>query len=175
MLLNNTHTKYKIGTVEVRLEGSLDWMETISAIIIHNTLRLLPFFMLPFGNALIVAILSEMSSSLWFSLQFAVNHETPEACIFADVAASLHVKGGKRDWGIHQVLTSHNYSADSWLALHLSGGLNCQIEHHLFPSVHYKYYKDLSKLVQETCKQFNIPYNASNTFFTGFYLYSLFL
>ena len=47
--------------------------------------------------------------------------------------------------------------------------------YHLLPSVHYKDYKDLSKLVQETCKQFNVPYNASNTCFAGFYLYSLFL
>jgi len=68
------------------------------------------------------------------------------------------------DWGVHQVLSSHNYATDSLLALHLSGGLNLQIEHHLFPPVHYHHYPALSKIVRETCKEFGIPYVTSDSF-----------
>ena len=78
-------------------------------------------------------------NSVWFSLQFAVNHEIEEACNFSASVKEMDSVNADRDWGAHQVLTSHNYSIDSWLPLHLSGGLNYQIEHHLFPSVHFKF------------------------------------
>ena len=106
-------------------------------------------------------------SSVWFSLQFAVNHETEEASNFSAKGSEMMNNKNTRDWGAHQLLTSHNYSIDFLPSLHLSGGLNYQIEHHLFPSVHYKFYPDLSKLVRQTAKEFNLPYNCSNSFVGG--------
>ena len=38
--------------------------------------------------------------------------------------------------------------------------MNYQIEHHLFPSINHAHYHEISLIVQETCKEFNIPYNA---------------
>jgi linoleoyl-CoA desaturase len=39
-----------------------------------------------------------------------------------------------------------------------------KIEHHLFPSVHFSHYFALAKITRQTCKEFNIPYNHSGTF-----------
>ena len=50
-------------------------------------------------------------------------------------------------------------------ALHLSGGLNMQIEHHLFPGVHYRHYPALSRLVRAACAEFHLPYNTSSSIF----------
>ncbi|ETO19642.1 hypothetical protein RFI_17589 [Reticulomyxa filosa] len=151
---------------QVRHNGAFDWTETLSCIMIHHITRLAPFFFVDtwFG-AIFVVLMTELSSSMWFSLQFAVNHEIAEATLFSDLSTKVHSQN--RDWGEHQLLTSHNYSIDFSPSLYLSGGLNYQIEHHLFPSIHYKYYPDLSKIVQQTAKEFNLPYNSSVTFLEG--------
>ena len=40
------------------------------------------------------------------------------------------------------------------------GGLNFQIEHHLFPNICHIHYKKLSKIVQSTAQEFNVPYKS---------------
>lgn len=116
----------------------------------------LPFFFLDFRRALLVCLLVNVPSSLLLVVQIAVNHEVPETM-------SKVVPGAPIDWGVHQVLTSHNFGVDSPFALHLSGGLNMQIEHHLFPSVHYSHYPALSLIVQKACVEFGLPYNTSSS------------
>jgi len=166
LLLGIAQGKIYEGAVEVRLESTFDWVETVSCTILHHLTRLAPFYFVPtwFG-AILVAVMAEISSSVWFSLQFAVNHEIAEAVLFGDLSEKVHNED--RDFGEHQLLTSHNYSMEFSPALYLSGGLNYQIEHHLFPSVHYKYYPDLSKIVQQTAQEFNLPYTSSFTFVEG--------
>lgn len=41
--------------------------------------------------------------------------------------------------------------------------LPAQIEHHLFPSVHFSHYKRLKEITQQTCKEFNVPYHTSDS------------
>jgi linoleoyl-CoA desaturase len=43
------------------------------------------------------------------------------------------------------------------------GGLNYQIEHHLFPRVSHVHYPAISRIVMEKCREFNLPYNRYNT------------
>ena len=159
------------GIIQCKFYYLFDYFEAISCIFIHHFIRILPFIYLPtWYHAIIMSLITEFSSSIWFSLQFAVNHETFEAIY--NNSANYHNKvfvdsNKNRDFGQHQLITSHNYSINNLLTLHLSGGLNFQIEHHLFPSIHYKYYPYLSKIVQNTAKQFNLPYNTSKSFFIG--------
>jgi linoleoyl-CoA desaturase len=99
-------------------------------------------------------LLVNVPSSLLLVLQIAVNHEVPET-------QGNVVPGASIDWGVHQVLTSHNYAVSSSAALFFSGGLNMQIEHHLFPSVHYSHYPALAPLVRAACVEFGLPYHSS--------------
>lgn len=116
----------------------------------------LPFFFLPASHALLVCLAANIPSSLLLVLQIAVNHEVPET-------QGNVIPGASIDWGEHQVLTSHNYAVTSPTALFFSGGLNMQIEHHLFPSVHYSHYPALSRLVREACVEFALPYHTSSS------------
>eukprot|EP00438_Fugacium_kawagutii_P000132 Skav218746 [mRNA] locus=scaffold1346:1014915:1015115:+ [translate_table: standard] len=43
------------------------------------------------------------------------------------------------------------------------GGINYQIEHHLFPGISHVHYPQISPIVQKTCDDFNIPYNKHGT------------
>jgi linoleoyl-CoA desaturase len=65
----------------------------------------------------------------------------------------------ENEWAIHQVKTTANFAAKNKLITWLVGGLNFQIEHHLFPRISHVHYPHISKIVRETCEQFNIRYN----------------
>jgi len=62
------------------------------------------------------------------------------------------------DWATLQVRTAADYAPDSFFWTYLSGYLNYQIVHHLFPSVAPHHYHELLPIVRETCKEFNIKY-----------------
>ena len=61
----------------------------------------------------------------------------------------------------HQIITSSNTYSNSYILRLLTGGLNCQIEHHLFPSINSCHLSELSKIVKKNCKKHNIHYNDS--------------
>jgi linoleoyl-CoA desaturase len=67
-------------------------------------------------------------------------------------------------WAIHQMYTTADFSRKSPIAAFLCGGLNMQIEHHLFPKVCHIHYPQLSVIVQSTAEEFNIPYIENKTF-----------
>lgn len=55
-------------------------------------------------------------------------------------------------------------SSGSTLANWVSGGLNHQIEHHLFPSMSIYAYPTIAPVVQQTCAEFGIKYNTFDSF-----------
>lgn len=57
-----------------------------------------------------------------------------------------------------QVCNSANFCTDSILWTHVFGGINYQIEHHLFPNMNHKHYPLISQFVRDFCKQKKIPY-----------------
>lgn len=63
------------------------------------------------------------------------------------------------DWAVHQVMTTADFAPENKIVSWLVGGLNFQIEHHLFPRVSHVHYPALSKIVQEECTKFNLPYH----------------
>jgi len=50
------------------------------------------------------------------------------------------------------------------MAAFLCGGLNMQVEHHLFPRICHIHYPAISKIVRETAREFNVAYNENETF-----------
>jgi linoleoyl-CoA desaturase len=66
-------------------------------------------------------------------------------------------------WAEHQIKTSSNFAMDNKVISWFVGGLNFQIEHHLFPRISHVHYPEISKIVQEKCKEFNLPYNQYPT------------
>lgn len=93
-----------------------------------------------------------------FCLVFATNHLTSNA-VFPNEDTQ------NRDWATLQVLTSTNYATDSRLWTWISGALNFQIEHHLFPGLTHTYYRHIAPIVKQTCKEFQIPYAHYDTYF----------
>ncbi len=67
------------------------------------------------------------------------------------------------EWAVHQIQTTSNFAMKSPIVNWYTGGLNFQVEHHLFPRISHVHYPALSEIVQETCNQFGIPYNSHRT------------
>jgi linoleoyl-CoA desaturase len=70
----------------------------------------------------------------------------------------------KNTWAIHQLFTTSNFSPKSWLVGFYTGGLNRQVEHHLFAHISHIHYKKIAKIVKETAQEFSLPYNEYKTF-----------
>jgi linoleoyl-CoA desaturase len=63
-----------------------------------------------------------------------------------------------QEWAIHQISTTANFATKNKIVSWLLGGLNFQVEHHLFPKISHVHYPRISEFVKETCEQFNITY-----------------
>jgi len=70
----------------------------------------------------------------------------------------------ENNWAIHQILTTTNFSPSSKFFSWCVGGLNYQIEHHLFPNICHVHYKKISAIVKETAREFNLPYHSQKHF-----------
>jgi linoleoyl-CoA desaturase len=70
----------------------------------------------------------------------------------------------ENSFAIHQMRTTANFANDSTYFSWFIGGLNYQIEHHLFPNICHIHYKDISPIVKSTAKEFDVPYNSHKTF-----------
>jgi linoleoyl-CoA desaturase len=57
------------------------------------------------------------------------------------------------DWAMHQIRTSANFATHSRLTTWFTGGLNHQIEHHLFPNVAHTHYSGLRPIVRAAAER----------------------
>ncbi|HMG92410.1 MAG TPA: fatty acid desaturase, partial [Chryseolinea sp.] len=70
----------------------------------------------------------------------------------------------ENNWAIHQLRTTTNFAQRSRIFSWYVGGLNLQVEHHLFPNICHVHYKKISGIVKSTAEEFNVPYKSYNTF-----------
>jgi len=98
---------------------------------------------------------------LTMSIVFQLAHVV-EITEFENVALD-ETKHLETTWAEHELRTTANFSMNSGVISWFVGGLNFQIEHHLFPKVSHIHYPAISKIVMEKCKEFNLPYNKYDT------------
>ena len=68
------------------------------------------------------------------------------------------------EFAVHQLLTTSDFGRNNGFLNWFVGGLNFQVEHHLFPHICHVHYKNLSYIVEKTAKDFNLPYNLKPSF-----------
>ncbi|MES2431499.1 MAG: acyl-CoA desaturase [Bacteroidota bacterium] len=64
----------------------------------------------------------------------------------------------ENDWAIHQLETTANFATKNKLISWLVGGLNFQVEHHLFPKISHVHYPAISKIIKQTCQEYGVKY-----------------
>ncbi|GAL87482.1 linoleoyl-CoA desaturase [Sporocytophaga myxococcoides] len=68
------------------------------------------------------------------------------------------------EWAVHQLKTTSNFATNNPLVTWYTGGLNFQVEHHLFPNISHVHYPELNKIVKRVCMELNVQYNEYPTF-----------
>lgn len=111
---------------------------------------LFAFFVLHFVCGLVLAFVFQCAH---------VVHETE----FVN-KASHDETNPERSWAIHQLATTANFETWNRALTWFIGGLNHQIEHHLFPDISHVHYPRIAKIVKQTAEEFGLPYNYHPTF-----------
>lgn len=137
-----------------------------------------------FFYAMIIAVpVMVMEAPLWQTILGLVSMYAISGFILATIFQPAHVMpsseyplpdlNGKLDnnWAIHQMLTTANFSPNSRFFSWYVGGLNYQIEHHLFPNICHIHYREISKIVKQTAQEFGVPYNSQKTWVEAVFLH----
>lgn len=119
-----------------------------------------PFFWHHWTEALFYVWLMSSVESLTLAIPFALSHN------FLD-SVRHPTEEGKVCWYKSQVETSSTYG--SFIAGYLTGGLNFQIEHHLFPRMSSAWYPYIQPAVMEVCRKHNVRYTYYPTIFSNIY------
>lgn len=62
------------------------------------------------------------------------------------------------EWAVHQLKTTANFAPHNKLISWFVGGLNYQIEHHLFPKISHIHYPEIRRIIKQTCQEYGVPY-----------------
>jgi linoleoyl-CoA desaturase len=125
----------------------------------------IPMLLHRWWQVLGVYALAAFVSGVVLSVVFQLAHCVGEAAFPVPVPME---GGGERiqnEWAIHQVQTTVDFARGNRILCWFVGGLNFQIEHHLFHKICHVHYPALSKVVEEVCTEFGIRYSEHKTFF----------
>lgn len=115
----------------------------------------LPWWQIAAGFALMHIICSLISAFI-----FQLAHVLEETHFYkTDENGSV-----ENSWAIHQLKTTANFANNNKIFSWFIGGLNYQVEHHLFPNICHVHYRHLSPIVKATAAEYNIPYFQHETF-----------
>jgi len=148
--------KKRIGVMPIKKMSTKDHLVFWGFKILNLLLFVaLPIYMLGFTSWLIGFLSFTIVAGLTISIVFQLAH-TVEHTHFP----IPHEDTGRLEdeWAIHQLKTTANFAPRSKVISWLVGGLNFQVEHHLFPKISHIHYPAISKIVKQACEEFNVPY-----------------
>ena len=102
----------------------------------------------------------QIVSGLIISVVFQLAHVLEET----DFPKPLGDGKIENNFAIHQLHTTANFARKNLPLSWFVGGLNFQIEHHLFPNICHVHYRKISKIVKATAKEFDLPYYQNTLF-----------
>jgi len=131
-------------------------------VIYFGAFLVLPMVLLPISNWLVLLgfFLMHYAVGMAMAVIFQSAHVMPETQF------PLATEDGnvENNWAVHQMITTTNFAPNNKLLSWYVGGLNFQVEHHLFPTICHVHYKEISKIVKETAHEFGVPYNTIGSF-----------
>ncbi len=98
------------------------------------------------------------------SIVFQLAHCVEEADFLVPEPGTLMMSN---PWAVHQARSTVDFARKSRILAWLLGGLNFQIEHHLFPQICHINYPAMSRIVEETCRDYGVKYSVHATFRAG--------
>ena len=148
--------KRKIGTVALRKMTVREHISFWTAKVLYAfAFVALPIWLLGFSTWLIGFLIITMVTGFTISIVFQLAHTVEDTEFPLPDAVSNKIEN---EWAIHQIHTTANFATRERVVTWLIGGLNFQIEHHLFPKISHVHYPAISKITKKTCLEFGINY-----------------
>jgi linoleoyl-CoA desaturase len=117
---------------------------------------IIPIMNIGFVDWLIGFLAFSLFAGFVLSIVFQLAH-TVEPTTFP--SASVETGRMEDEWALHQLKTTANFATRNRFISWWVGGLNFQIEHHLFPRVSHVHYPAISKIIKKACQDFGMPYH----------------
>jgi len=148
--------KRKIGVVQLRKMTPYEHFSFWAAKLIYTFMFVvLPIMLLGFTTWVVGFLTITMVTGLAISIVFQLAHtvEHTEFPMPSEITGKI-----ENEWAIHQINTTANFATKNKTISWLVGGLNFQIEHHLFPRISHVHYPAISKIIKKTCGEYGINY-----------------
>jgi len=120
-----------------------------------STMLVIPIFMVGFVPAIIGFLTMTLCTGLVISLVFQLAHTVEHTHFPVPAEDNGHLED---EWAIHQLKTTANFATKNKIISWLVGGLNFQVEHHLFPKISHIHYPAISKIIKNACREYGIEY-----------------
>ncbi len=146
-----------------RASATKEWMVMIATKAVYFTyILVIPMLVLPItvGQLLIGFLVMHYISGFILAIIFQPAHVVEGT----EYPAPDQNGNFENNWAIHQLHTTTNFGHKQKLFSWYVGGLNYQVEHHLFPTICHVHYRNLAKIVEQTTKEFGLPYKSKETF-----------
>jgi len=148
--------KSKIGNMPLKKMSLSDHLVFWGFKLFHAFLFVgLPIYMVGFAHWIIGFLIFTVVAGIVLSLVFQLAH-TVEHTSFP--VADIETGKMEDEWAVHQIKTTANFATNNKLVSWLVGGLNFQIEHHLFPKISHIHYPAISKIIKQACQEYGIVY-----------------
>jgi linoleoyl-CoA desaturase len=125
----------------------------------------IPMLLHPWWAVLGVYAMAAFTSGVVLAVVFQLAHCVEDADFPSPVIAPDGSQRMATDWAVHQVQTTVNFAPRNPVLCWFLGGLNFQIEHHLFHRICHVHYPEMSKVVEEVCREFGVRYSAHRSIF----------
>jgi fatty acid desaturase (delta-4 desaturase) len=143
----------QVGNIRMAIDRN-DWIQMLGFKVLWMTIHvIIPIYFNGYALALTQLLVFMALGGHYLENTFIVNH----------IQNGL-VPPASAHWADKQVLATANWKSGSNFWNWFSGGLNHQIEHHMFPSLSYYWYSRISHIVEECCNDHKLPYNNYSTF-----------
>lgn len=124
----------------------------------------LPLFFHSLGTVLLFYALVSAVAGVLLALVFQMAHVVEEAAFPLPDASGRQME---TPWAIHQLQTTVDFARGNRVLGWLIGGLNFQVEHHLFPRISHVHYPLVARVVEDACREFGVTYREHRTFGAG--------
>ena len=146
----------KVGIVAIKKMSTFEHIAFwIAKIGYYFMMIAVPIYMVGFLPWLVGFLIIAMFAGFVLSIVFQLAH-TVEETSFPVPDADINTI--ENAWAIHQVETTANFATRNKLISWLVGGLNFQIEHHLFPKISHIHYPAISQIIKKTCEEYGVKY-----------------
>lgn len=112
------------------------------------------------GWSVALFVLGSLALGVVLSTVFQLAHAVPQTELHAAASGDRRMRTG---WAEHQVRATADFAPSNKLLGWYVGGLNFQVEHHLFPDVCHVHYPALARIVEATCAAHEVPYRVRAT------------